>query len=102
MSRYRISKSADADLEEIAGGRSNAVAILDVLHDTFRILADYPRVGTSREDLIPGIRVFSPPRPANDYVVFFYPMPDGVEIAAVIHGSRDWITMFARGERESD
>jgi toxin ParE1/3/4 len=101
VNRYRVSRAADADLDEIAVGPNNAVAILDVLHETFRILADYPHVGTLREDLVPRIRVFSPPRHANDYVVFFYPMSDGVEIAAVIHGSRDWITMFARGERGS-
>ena len=102
MSRYRLSKNAEANLEEIAIGPGNAVAILEVLHDTFRVLADHPNVGTLREDLLPGIRVFSPPKPANDYVVFFYPVPDGIEVANVIHGSRDWIAMFARGELGSD
>lgn len=101
MSRYRLSLAADADLEEIADGPSNAVAILETLHSTFQVLADHPNVGTLREDLLPRIRVFSPPRPANAYVVFFYPMPGGVEVAAVVHGSRDWITVFARGERGS-
>ncbi len=102
MSRYRLSIEADANLEEIAEERTGAVAILEALHSTFQVLADHPGVGTFREDLLAGIRVFSPPRPANDYVVFFYPLPKGVEIAAVIHGSRDWITMFARGELGSN
>ena len=99
MSRYRLASAAEADLDEIADGPSNAVAILEALHSTFQVLADHPNVGTLREDLLPGIRVFSPPRPANDYVVFFYPMSGGIEVANVIHGSRDWITMFVTGER---
>ena len=94
MSRYRLSKNADANLEEIADGPINAVAVLETLHTTFQVLADHPNVGTLRADLLPGIRAFSPPRPANDYVVFFYPVSGGIEVAAVIHGSRDWISMF--------
>jgi toxin ParE1/3/4 len=98
VSRYLLSHAANANLDEIAEGLSNAVAILEALHSTFQVLADHPGVGALREDLLPGIRVFSPPRPANEYVVFFYPMPAGIEVAAVIHGSRDWITMFAQSE----
>ena len=95
MSRYVLSDAANANLEEIAVGPTNAVAILEALFGTFQFLADHPNVGTLREDSLPGIRVFSPPRPANDYVVFFYPITGGVEVAAVIHGSRDWVTMFS-------
>ncbi|KAA1258373.1 Toxin ParE1 [Rubripirellula obstinata] len=101
MSRYRLSDDANANLDEIADCPSNAVAILEALHSTFQVLADHPNVGTLREDLLPGIRVFSPPRPANDYVIFFYPMPGGIEVANVIHGSRDWITMFSDGVPKS-
>ncbi|ELP34086.1 type II toxin-antitoxin system RelE/ParE family toxin [Rhodopirellula baltica] len=97
MSRYLLSHSANANLDEIAGDASNAVAILEALHNTFQVLANHPGVGTLREDLLPGIRVFSPPRPANNYVIFFYPTSRGIEVAAVIHGSRDWITMFTDG-----
>ncbi|KAA1258382.1 Plasmid stabilization system protein [Rubripirellula obstinata] len=102
MNRYRLAIAAVADLDEIADGPSNAVAILEALRSTFQVLADHPNVGTLREDLLPGIRVFSPPRPANDYVVLFYPMPGGIEVANVIHGSRDWITMFSSGGRGSN
>ncbi|MEM9825732.1 MAG: type II toxin-antitoxin system RelE/ParE family toxin [Planctomycetota bacterium] len=86
MSRYRLAKNAEANLEEIAIGPTNSVAILEVLHDTFRVLADHPNVGTLREDLLPEIRVFSLPKPAGDYVVFFYPISGGIEVANVIHG----------------
>jgi toxin ParE1/3/4 len=40
--------------------------------------------------------VFSPPRPANNYVVVFYEVRFGVEINAVIHGARDWPELIAR------
>jgi toxin ParE1/3/4 len=106
VSRYRLAVAADADLDEIATtiGQSNlenAIAVLDRLHETFMMLANHPHVGMLRDDLVPGIRVFSPPRPAHNYVVFFYPMSNGIEVSAVIHGSRDWIGIFARGERGS-
>lgn len=102
MSRYRLAVAADADLAEIAttigeSNLDNAIAVLDRLHETFMTLANHPQVGMLRDDLVPGIRVFSPPRPAHNYVIFFYPIPDGIEVSAVIHGSRDWIGIFARG-----
>jgi toxin ParE1/3/4 len=104
VSRYRLAFATNADLDEIATtiGQSNpenAISVLDRLHETFMMLASNPQVGMVRDDLVPGIRVFSPPSPAHNYVVFFYPMSDGIEVSAVIHGSRDWIGIIARGER---
>ena len=94
MSRYVLSDAANANLEDIAVGPTNAVAILETLWHTVQRLADHPNIGTLRADLLPGIRTFSPSRSAYDYVVFLYPITGGVEVAAVIHGSRDWVTMF--------
>src|SRR5687768_16677832 len=102
--RYRLSRRAIADLEQIADDiRSHnptaAKKVLKALQDSFQFVATNPRVGTSREDLRPGLRFVIPSRPANNYVVFFYPTANGIEVSDVIHAARNWADMFIRGER---
>jgi toxin ParE1/3/4 len=103
MSVFRLSRHAVSDLEQIARnlGERNPSAIdrvLDGLSDTFRQLAQSPHMGTVRNDLRPNLRIFSPPRPAHNYVVLFYPMADGVEIAGIFHAAQDWSAQFLRSE----
>jgi toxin ParE1/3/4 len=43
--------------------------------------------------------MFIPSRPANNYIVFYYPGTDGIEISDVVHAAQDWPQMFASGER---
>jgi toxin ParE1/3/4 len=69
------------------------------LWNTFELLAANPEIGSQRDDLHPHVRMFTPARPASNYIVFFYPRTDGVEIADVVHAARDWLGMFASGER---
>ena len=42
-------------------------------------------MGRSRDELARGLRSFAFER----YVVFFLPMPDGLDIVRVLHASRD-------------
>jgi toxin ParE1/3/4 len=98
--RYRLSNRAINNLEGIAsyiGERDVAAAdrVINALIGCFAKLAENPEIGMKRDDLRPGLRVFSPPRPAQNYVVAFYEAPCGVEINAVIHGSRDWPELVA-------
>jgi toxin ParE1/3/4 len=102
--RYRISRRARADLDSIASYLAAASSIaarrvLLELEATFQSLARDPEIGTRRHDLHPNIRIFVPSRPASNYVVFYYPCPDGIEISDVVHAARDWIGMFSTGER---
>jgi len=96
--RYRISRQANVDLDAIAdeiGATSVASAnlVLDKLLETFRLLASNPNIGTLREDIADGLRMFAPSDPADSYVIFFYPIENGIEISDVIHGARDWINV---------
>ena len=64
--RFRVSRQADADLDEIAlnigaDNPSAAIDVLDKLHETFLLLAEHPEIGTLREDLVPRIRMFARP-----------------------------------------
>jgi hypothetical protein len=43
--------------------------------------------------------MFVPRRPAASFVVFYYPLHNGIEVSDVIHAAQDWIGMFEQGER---
>ena len=49
-------------------------------------------MGRSREELVPKLRSF----PVGNYVIFYQPISDGVEIVRVLHGSRDIESLFER------
>jgi toxin ParE1/3/4 len=102
--RYFLSRQAHADLDSISSylaerSPSAARQVLIELHNTFQSLATNPEIGTRRDDLYLNARLFSPARPADNYVIFFYSRSDGVEISDIIHGAQDWEGMFARGDR---
>jgi toxin ParE1/3/4 len=102
--RARLADQALAHLNGIADyiGRHNAAAadrVIETLIETFSSLAENPDLGEQRDDLQPGARIFSPSPPAHNYVVLYTKTDDGVEIAAVIHGARDWPKLFAGGNR---
>jgi plasmid stabilization system protein ParE len=102
--RYYLSRRARADLDSIAhylAERNPKAArrVLTELRNTFQLLATSPESGTRRDDLHPNVRLFTPSPPARNFVVFFYPHPDGVEISDIIHAAQDWEGMFDRGER---
>ena len=51
-----------------------------------QMLAENPQVGEVREGFgVPGCRSFS----VGNYIVFFRPVDEGIEVSRVIHGSRD-------------
>jgi toxin ParE1/3/4 len=100
--RFRLSHRAQADLEGVVdflSERSLAATerVLDTLLNTFELLADNPMMGMNRDD--PHLRMFVPRRPAENFVIFYYPLSDGIEVSDVIHAAQDWVGMFDRGER---
>jgi toxin ParE1/3/4 len=44
-----------------------------------------------REELSPRLRSF----PVGSYIIFYRPTQDGVEIARILHGARDFPPLFA-------
>ncbi|WP_244443170.1 type II toxin-antitoxin system RelE/ParE family toxin [Bradyrhizobium sp. Ai1a-2] len=44
-----------------------------------------PRAGRAREDLAPKLRSF----PVGNYLIFYVPVPDGIEVVRVMHARRD-------------
>ena len=90
MSRVTRRPQAEADILEIWGYIAEDSVVeadrwVDRLDEKFSLWATQPMMGRGRDELTPGIRslVF------GRYVVFFEPLPDGIDVVRVLHGSRD-------------
>jgi toxin ParE1/3/4 len=49
-----------------------------------------PLAGETRDDILPGIRIFT----VRPYVVLYFPLDDGIQVARIIHGARDFPALF--------
>jgi toxin ParE1/3/4 len=95
MNQYRVADEARADLDEIWFyiARDNPAAADKFIHaivSRFPRLAAMPQLGRRREELSPRLRSF----PVGRYVIFYRPMENGVEIARVLDGARDFPPLF--------
>jgi plasmid stabilization system protein ParE len=101
MARLRVSAQASADLKAIAAwikkdNVSAARRVGDKLRQTCRFLAANPYAVEARDDLRPGLRVFTPGSPARHYAIFYRCFADQslIEIMTTGDGSRDWQSVF--------
>jgi toxin ParE1/3/4 len=97
MSCYRYSAEANADIEGIARYllERNPVAadhFLDALEQTCELLAGHPLIGRARPELGEGVRSMA----VGNYLIFYLPAPDGIDVARVIYGGRDLPGVFRR------
>jgi toxin ParE1/3/4 len=91
----RITRSAQRDLDEIWFfiARDSLVAaegLIGDLTDRFSLLASFPQMGRSREDLGPELRSF----PVKNYLVIYRSGDGRVEIVRVVHTARDLKALF--------
>ena len=59
-----------------------ADALLVRIEAAFDMLAANPLASRARDDLAPKIRSF----PVGNYIVFYLPLSDGIEVVRVLHG----------------
>jgi toxin ParE1/3/4 len=91
MASVVYSPAAEADVVEIAAfiARDKPDAArtwVDMLRNRIEALANHPQVGEERLGFgVSGCRSFS----VGAYIIFFRSIADGIEVARVIHGSRD-------------
>jgi toxin ParE1/3/4 len=91
MGRVVYAPVANDDLIEIAAfiardKPATARQWVQEIRKTGSTLSTQPEMGEEREGFgVPGCRSFS----VGSYVVFFRPISDGIEVARIIHGSRD-------------
>ena len=91
MKRYRVSKDAERDLDEVfaywAGraGAKIADQLIDFLTERFWIIGEYPDSGRECGNSAPGAKCF----PAGKYLIYYRKVRSGVEIAHIFHGARN-------------
>lgn len=92
---------ADSDIDEIAEyiARTDPKAGLrfyEKVRETLQNLAEMPGLGSLAEfgsAKHAGLRMLRVDR-FKKYIVFYRPIPDGVEVVRVIHGARDYQVIF--------
>jgi len=95
MNRPYFSPSSRRDLQEILkyiaiDKPGAALRHVKKLEETCWMLAKNPDLGTARNDLLPGLMIWS----VAKYVVFYRRADDGIEVIRVIHGARDYGSLF--------
>jgi toxin ParE1/3/4 len=97
MSKFRLSAQAADDLEDIwdyvgieKASPAAAQHQIDIIHEKFVLLVQNPLLGERCDLLRPGLRFFT----AGNYVVFYIPAANGIEVERIIHGARNIEAMF--------
>jgi toxin ParE1/3/4 len=54
------------------------------LNKKIEALAANPWIGRERGEIMSGLRSF----PFKSYIIFYFPLPDGVDLVRVLHGAR--------------
>lgn len=91
MAEYRLTERARADLigiydfTESKFGAYQANAYYAGLIRSFELLADFPLIGQTIDDLAAGYRRFR----FQSHLIFYTVQTDRVEIRAIVHGSQD-------------
>jgi len=88
--RVLMRPRAEADLDDIwwyiaQDNPDAADRFLDELEEHCRTLAQFPKMGAPRDELAPGLRSL----PVGNYLLFYLPIDDGIEIVRVLPGMRD-------------
>jgi toxin ParE1/3/4 len=69
-----------------------AIRFLDVAEDCFARLGSMPGMGTlvkSKKPHLKGIRSYPMPSGFRNYVIFYRPIENGIEVLTILHGARD-------------
>ena len=95
MAKVLRKPQAESDLVEIwtyiaQDSLNTADKLLDKIDEKSQTLAQSPFIGKARDELGPKIHSF----PIGNYVLFYQPIEDGVEIIRVLHGARDIEALF--------
>ena len=90
MSSYSFSDAAVQDLDSICEyiARQNSKAasqLFDAIRKKCKLVANFPNMGKSYSKLAANLRGFV----VEDYIIFYYPKEDGIDIVRVISGYRD-------------
>jgi toxin ParE1/3/4 len=90
MGVIRRTRSSQKDYESIWDyiARDDPAAadnLLRTFDDKLDLLSQFQHVGTARPELRPRLRSF----PVGNYLLFYRPLRNGIELVRVLHGARD-------------
>jgi toxin ParE1/3/4 len=97
MPRIIRAPAAEADAAEIwayiaEDDAQAADRLLDRLDRMLRIISTQPQLGKAVDELVPNLRFV----PVGNYLIFYRPLEDGIEIVRMLHGARDITAEFFR------
>lgn len=95
MSSYSFSDVAVQDLEKLCEYLAQsepkvAGKIFDAIRQKCNLVAGFPLMGKSYAQLAPNLRGFI----VDEYIIFYYPRTDGIDVARVVSGYRDLDSLF--------
>lgn len=95
MGQVLRTTKAHLDLVQIAiylneRNPSAADRLLETIDERCLQLSNFPEIGRLREELAPNLRSF----PVRNYVIFYRPMSDGIQLIRILHGARDIPKLF--------
>jgi toxin ParE1/3/4 len=84
--RPQVDVDVDSIWDFIASDNVTAAdRVLDRIGDVLDMLIRNPLAGRQRPELAPGLRSF----PAGNYIVFYLPLDDGIEVVRILSGYLD-------------
>ncbi len=97
MRHAKITEPAREDLKEIweyvaQHQIESANNLIKEITQKFSTLCTHPLIGRSREDLLINLRSFV----VKNYIIFYQPDENGIEVLRVMHSSRDIEGAFKR------
>ena len=98
MRRYRVSRQAEGDLDEIfvywvkRASLEIAERLVDSITDRFWLLGEHPNAGKSVSHIASGVRCF----PAGNYLIYYRKSRLATEILHIFHGARDQKRAFGK------
>ncbi len=96
------STESEKDLNDIFDyialqGISAAEKLIRNIYEKFALLCEQPEIGRKRDELLPDLRSLN----AESYLIFYRERNKIIEIARVLHGSRDFTAIFTPNQKPS-
>jgi toxin ParE1/3/4 len=97
MNTYSFSAEAIQDLDEMCqyiaqNDQRAANKIFDTIRKKARLLSQFPNMGKPYHELAPNLRGAT----VEDYIIFYYPRTDGIDVARIVSGYRDLEQLFEK------
>jgi toxin ParE1/3/4 len=94
--RFRLTDPAIQDIEQIAdyiaqqSGLDRAERFLTELDGKFAKIAQFPKLGRQRNEILPNLRSL----PIDNYLILYMPIDPNIDILRVVSGYRDLSALF--------